>query len=312
MRPARRTPSSTRPPAGRLPAGRQARLRCGRSGRRGHRRCFSLTVVALAAIGIIGPRRRGCLRLASGLVRPPPAVPRAVSRSPVGHRARPLCPARRRGAATGAAPVSPRSPWRRAASSGRAARMPGFVRPLSVALPVSRRPPGRSAGRRGGAAPVSRRSPWRRPASSGPAVTDATDRIAGLVRASPAVDLPSAAGLAGDVLGRTAWRGHRRPERRAQECRTGRVARGRRASGRGANCRYFRSTEAVAGGSERLPEAEPGLIGVSRPCQPAERHRSAAKRVSQDASRRRFVLTGPFAPRKKRQAVVRFGVKQPP
>jgi hypothetical protein len=32
-------------------------------------------------------------------VRPPPAGPRAVSRPPVGYRARPLCPARRRGAA---------------------------------------------------------------------------------------------------------------------------------------------------------------------------------------------------------------------
>jgi hypothetical protein len=39
---------------------------------------------------------------------------------------------------------------------------------------------------------------------------------------------------------------------------------------------------------------------------------SAAKRVSRGGPRRRFVLTGLFAPRKKRQAVVRFGVKQPP
>jgi hypothetical protein len=58
--------------------------------------------------------------------------------------------------------------------------------------------------------------------------------------------------------------------------------------------------------------ARSGLIGVSRRRYPCERSRPAAKRVSQIALRRRFVLTEPFAPRKKRQAVVRFRVKQPP
>jgi hypothetical protein len=285
-----------------------------RPARRGHRRCFSRTVVALAASGIIGPRRRGCVRLASwaSCARLPRAVSGLPSATGLARCVRPDGVAR---------PPALLQSHRGRVGGGRRHRAPrfacrGFVRPLSwlsrsLVGHQAARPDGVAAllwphsGRPGGCRPrraaLLRMHAWQlaggRETARGRRADEACDasRLGRDVAAPDGVARPPAAGLS----------------RRGSAGPGGWPVGGGRPGG-GANCRYIRSTEAVAGGPERLPEAEPGLIGVSRPCQPAERHRSAAKRVSRDASRRRFVLTGPFAPRKKRQAVVRFGVKQPP
>lgn len=121
------------------------------------------------------------------------------------------------------------------------------------------------------------------------------------------------------------------PAERSRDCRPSRgPATGRRSR---RECRRVRSAVSRSSGGHRLgaaARAGVGLITSDRLGfgggssgwfvlvwaieEKSERAQSgwAAKRVSHGGPRRRFVLTGPFAPRKKRQAVVRFGVKQPP